>query len=74
MPGDVIVGDGDGVVVVPAALAEEVAADAVQQEIEEEWAIERVEAGESTIGVFPVARDRRAEFEAWRRPNNRALS
>jgi 5-oxopent-3-ene-1,2,5-tricarboxylate decarboxylase/2-hydroxyhepta-2,4-diene-1,7-dioate isomerase len=65
MPGDVVVGDGEGAVVVPAALAEEVAADAYQQELEEEWALGRVAAGESTIGVFPVAPDRRPEFEAW---------
>jgi regulator of RNase E activity RraA len=65
MPGDVLVGDGEGVVVLPAALAEEVAADALKQEIEEEWAIERVRAGESTVGVFPIAKDRRPEFEAW---------
>ena len=64
-PGDVLVGDGDGVVVIPAALAEEVAADAAQQEREEEWAVERVDAGESTVGVFPVSKERRAEFEAW---------
>ena len=64
-PGDVVVGDGDGVVVIPAALAEEVAADAAQQELEEEWAVERVDAGESTVGVFPVSKERRAEFEAW---------
>jgi 5-oxopent-3-ene-1,2,5-tricarboxylate decarboxylase / 2-hydroxyhepta-2,4-diene-1,7-dioate isomerase len=64
-PGDLLVGDGDGVVVIPAALAEEVAADATQQELEEEWAVERVDAGESTVGVFPVSKERRAEFEAW---------
>jgi 5-oxopent-3-ene-1,2,5-tricarboxylate decarboxylase/2-hydroxyhepta-2,4-diene-1,7-dioate isomerase len=66
MPGDIVVGDGEGVVVVPVALAEEVAADAVHQELEEEWALGRVAAGESTIGVFPIAPDRRAEFDAWR--------
>lgn len=66
LPGDVVVGDGEGVVVIPVALAEEVARDAVQQELEEEWAIERVAAGESTDGVFPIAKSRRAEFEAWR--------
>ena len=65
LPGDVMVGDGEGVVVVPAALADEVAADAVQQELEEEWAPERVDAGESTDGVFPIAKARRAEFDAW---------
>jgi regulator of RNase E activity RraA len=66
LPGDVVVGDGEGVVIVPAALAVEVAADAVQQELEEEWAAERVDAGESTEGVFPVAKARRREFDAWR--------
>ncbi len=65
MPGDIVVGDAEGVVVVPAALAAEVAADAARQELEEEWALERVDAGESTVGVFPISKDRRAEFEAW---------
>jgi regulator of RNase E activity RraA len=65
LPGDVVVGDGEGVVIVPAALAAEVAADAVQQELEEEWAAERVEAGESTEGTFPIAKARRPEFDAW---------
>jgi regulator of RNase E activity RraA len=65
LPGDIVVGDGEGAVVIPAALVEEVARDAVQQELEEEWAIERVSAGESTTGVFPIAKDRRAEFDAW---------
>jgi 5-oxopent-3-ene-1,2,5-tricarboxylate decarboxylase / 2-hydroxyhepta-2,4-diene-1,7-dioate isomerase len=65
MPGDVIVGDAEGVMVVPAALAEEVARDALDQELVEEFALERVDAGESTVGVYPLADERRAEFEAW---------
>jgi 5-oxopent-3-ene-1,2,5-tricarboxylate decarboxylase / 2-hydroxyhepta-2,4-diene-1,7-dioate isomerase len=65
MPGDVVVGDGEGAVVIPAALVEEVAADAYQQELEEEWALGRVAAGESTNGVFPISAERRPEFEAW---------
>jgi regulator of RNase E activity RraA len=65
LPGDILVGDGEGVVVVPAALAAEVAADAYQQELEEEWALSRVDAGESTVGVFPISKDRRSEFDAW---------
>jgi regulator of RNase E activity RraA len=65
MPGDIVVGDGEGAVVVPAALVEEVAADAYQQELEEEWALERVTAGESTLDVFPIAAERRPEFETW---------
>jgi regulator of RNase E activity RraA len=65
MPGDLVVGDGEGAVVVPAALAGEVAEAAVGQELEEEWALERVAAGESTIGVFPLSAERRPEFETW---------
>jgi regulator of RNase E activity RraA len=65
MPGDVIVGDEEGAVVIPAALVEEVADAAFQQEVEEEWAFEVVAGGESTIGVFPVSAERRPEFEAW---------
>ncbi len=64
-PGDILVGDGEGVCVIPALLAEEIANDAHAQELEEEWAIERVSDGESSIGTFPIAPERRGEFEAW---------
>ena len=69
-PGDVIVGDGEGAVVIPFALVEEVARDCVAQELVESFAIERVKAGESTIGLFPLAKDRQAEFEAWAAARN----
>ena len=66
MPGDVIVGDAEGALVLPAALAEEVARDALEQEEREAWAVERVDAGESIRGVYPLSEERRAEFEEWR--------
>ena len=66
VPGDVIVGDAEGVVVVPAAMAEEVAWAALEQEEREAWALERVQAGESIRGVYPLSSEREAEFEAWR--------
>ena len=65
VPGDIVVGDGEGVVVIPAALAEEVTRDALAQEAREEFALERVAAGESTIGLFPLAKEREADFQAW---------
>ena len=65
-PGDVIVGDAEGVLVLPAALAEQVAHDALEQEEREEWALERVQAGDSVEGVYPLGEARRAEYEAWR--------
>jgi 5-oxopent-3-ene-1,2,5-tricarboxylate decarboxylase/2-hydroxyhepta-2,4-diene-1,7-dioate isomerase len=72
MPGDVVVGDADGALVVPAALAEEVARDALEQEEREAWALERVLAGEPTAGVFPLSDARRPEFEAWRAARRRS--
>ena len=65
MPGDVIVGDAEGVVVVPAQVAEEVARDAVEQERREQWALERVRAGESIRGVYPLSDERRPDYERW---------
>jgi regulator of RNase E activity RraA len=67
LPGDVIVGDAEGVMVIPAQLAEEVARDAAEQELAEEFAYERVGDGESVRGLFPLGDARRAEFEAWRK-------
>jgi len=67
MPGDVVVGDDEGVVILPAALAEEIAHDAVEQEQREAWALERVQAGESIRGVYPLSADRTAEYENWLR-------
>ena len=54
-PATSIVGDAEGVVVVPAAMAEEVALGALEQEEREAWALERVQAGESIRGVYPLA-------------------
>jgi 2-keto-4-pentenoate hydratase/2-oxohepta-3-ene-1,7-dioic acid hydratase in catechol pathway/regulator of RNase E activity RraA len=65
MPGDVLVGDAEGVVVLPVALAEEIARDAIEQERREEWALERVTAGESIRGVYPLSPERRGEYEQW---------
>jgi 5-oxopent-3-ene-1,2,5-tricarboxylate decarboxylase/2-hydroxyhepta-2,4-diene-1,7-dioate isomerase len=66
VPGDVIVGDAEGVIVLPAAMAEDVAWAALEQEEREAWALERVQAGESIRGVYPLSREREPEFEAWR--------
>ena len=66
LPGDVMVGDDEGVVCIPAALVDEVAAEAAEQELAEEWGLEQVAAGQSTDGTFPITDDRRPEYEAWR--------
>lgn len=63
-PGDIIVGDGDGVIVIPPALAAEVAASAVAQEVEDAWIAEQVAAGHPVDGLFPLNAEWRARYEA----------
>lgn len=53
MPGDVLVGDAEGVVVIPSGLVEGVAGDALEQERLEAWILGRVRAGDSIHGVYP---------------------
>ncbi len=65
LPGDVIVGDREGVVVIPASLAAEVAADSVAMEQREDFALEKVRQGESPQGYFPLAEEHQDEFEQW---------
>jgi len=67
MPGDVVVGDADGVVVIPQAVAEEVAHAALEQEDLEAFVLTKIEAGSSIIGVYPPDNSTRAEFEKQRR-------
>jgi regulator of RNase E activity RraA len=66
MPGDVIVGDAEGVVVLPSKLAEEIAHAALEVEEREAFALERVKAGESFRGLYPLSEERRPEFENWK--------
>ena len=65
LPGDVVVGDAEGAVVIPAALADEVAHDAIEQELLEAFALERIDAGEAIGDLYPLAEARRSEFEEW---------
>lgn len=62
-PGDVIVGDGDGVIVIPAHLVAEVAAEAAEQDAADAWVAERVAEGEPVDGLFPMDAAWRARYE-----------
>jgi regulator of RNase E activity RraA/2-keto-4-pentenoate hydratase/2-oxohepta-3-ene-1,7-dioic acid hydratase in catechol pathway len=64
-PGDLIVGDGDGVIVIPAHLAMEVARDAAEQERQEEFAAAMVAKGESVDGLYPLGKRWQVAYEAW---------
>ncbi|NND19891.1 MAG: ribonuclease activity regulator RraA, partial [Silicimonas sp.] len=70
--GDIVVGDDDSVIIVPAHLAVEVADEAVEMTAYEDFALERVKAGETIIGLYPATKDENLEkFAAWRKSNNR---
>jgi 5-oxopent-3-ene-1,2,5-tricarboxylate decarboxylase/2-hydroxyhepta-2,4-diene-1,7-dioate isomerase len=62
-PGDIIVGDSDGVIVIPPSLLEEVVDDALLQEEEEGWIAAQVAAGHQIDGLFPMNAQWRARYE-----------
>jgi len=62
-PGDVIVGDGDGVIVIPFELAKEVADAALAQEDEDAWIADQVAAGHPVDGLFPMNAEWRARYD-----------
>jgi 5-oxopent-3-ene-1,2,5-tricarboxylate decarboxylase / 2-hydroxyhepta-2,4-diene-1,7-dioate isomerase len=67
MPGDVIVGDGEGVLVVPAQLADQAATAAATLEQEERYVTQRVAEGVSLDGLYPIGPAYRADYEKWLR-------
>ena len=71
-PGDVIVGDAEGVVVIPAHLADEVAAEAVEMTAFEDFVQEKVMEGRSILGLYPPTEEQsRSDFAAWRKAKGR---
>lgn len=71
-PGDVVVGDAEGVIVIPAEIADEVAEEAVQMTVFEDFVLEQVQAGKSIIGLYPATDEQtNIDFAAWRKAKNR---
>lgn len=71
-PGDTIVGDSDGVIVIPAALVDEIATEAFEMTAFEDFVTEQVEAGRSILGLYPATDPQtKVDFEAWRKANHR---
>ncbi|KIG10633.1 ribonuclease activity regulator RraA [Caballeronia concitans] len=68
-PGDIVVGDVDGVVIVPRHMAEQVAKDAAEQERLEAFIAERVEAGAVLRGTYPPNDETLAAYAKWREQN-----
>jgi regulator of RNase E activity RraA len=66
-PGDVIVGDAEGVVVIPALIAEEITREALEMTAFEDFVTEKVQQGRSILGLYPPTEEQsRLEFADWR--------
>ena len=71
-PGDAVVGDAEGVIVIPADIAEEVAAEATEMTVFEDFVQEKVLEGRSILGLYPPTEEQsRTEFAAWRQAHGR---
>jgi regulator of RNase E activity RraA len=71
-PGDVIVGDREGVVVIPAHMADEIADEAVEMTAFEDFVTEEVTKGRSIIGLYPPTQEQaKTDFATWRKANGR---
>ena len=71
-PGDVLVGDREGVIVLPAHLADELADEAVEMTVFEDFVTEEVRKGRSILGLYPPTDPKsKDDFEAWRRAAQR---
>ncbi|MCP1199584.1 ribonuclease activity regulator RraA [Notoacmeibacter sp. MSK16QG-6] len=64
-PGDILVGDADGVTVVPRHLAAEIAEDAYEQERREKFLFTKIDAGASLFGTYPAGPETMAEYKDW---------
>ena len=67
-PGDIIVGDDEGVIVIPANLADEIADEAAEMTVFEDFVAEQVRAGRSVVGLYPATQEQtKADFAEWRK-------
>lgn len=71
-PGDVIVGDAEGVVVIPAHLAEQVSEEASEMTVYEDFVTEQVLGGRSIVGLYPPTQEQTLiDFKQWREDRGR---
>jgi regulator of RNase E activity RraA len=71
-PGDIVVGDADGVIIIPAGIVEEITADAVEMTAYEDFVTERVRGGQKTFGLYPPTDEANLEaFAVWRKQHGR---
>jgi regulator of RNase E activity RraA len=71
-PGDIAVGDGEGVVVIPSEIADAIADEAVEMTAFEDFVAEKVLEGRSILGLYPATDEQtKLDFAAWRAAKGR---
>ncbi|MGL5138767.1 MAG: ribonuclease activity regulator RraA [Beijerinckiaceae bacterium] len=71
-PGDVVVGDREGVIVIPAAIADDIAVEAVEMTAFEDFVLEKVMEGRSILGLYPPTDEQsKTDFAVWRSAKGR---
>lgn len=71
-PGDIVVGDQDGVIIIPAAIAAEIAEEAIEMTAFEDFVLEQVQSGQPTLGLYPPTDETNlTRFTAWRERHGR---
>lgn len=71
-PGDLMVGDREGVVVIPRQMVQEITDEALEMTAFEDFVTEKVLEGRSILGLYPPTEEKsRADFAAWRKMNRR---
>lgn len=74
-PGDVILGDDDGVMVIPTHLADDLADEAIRMTLYEDFVTERVLGGQTIVGLYPLISDEcKKDFEDWKEQRERDSS
>ena len=66
-PGDIVVGDTEGVVIIPAHLADEIVSEAAELTAYEDFVLEEVREGASIPGLYPSSAESRKRFAAWQK-------
>jgi regulator of RNase E activity RraA len=71
-PGDIVVGDDDSVIIIPAHLADEIADEATEMTAYEDFVVEEIKAGNTIVGLYPATKEENlTKFAAWRKANGR---
>jgi len=71
-PGDVVVGDDESVIVIPAELADEIAQEGHEMTAYEDFVSEQVKGGATIVGLYPPTDPANLEiFAAWRKERGR---